>query len=95
VSSTAVVTSYDSAINFINTSTNIATIVNIDSSLHPCGVAITPDGSTAYITNLYDVGTSVLVVDIASQSIVAMIPMGYYYPENVSITPDGSQAWVT
>ena len=93
--STAVVSSYDNAVNFIDTNTNTSSTMNVSSSLHPCGVAITPDGKRAYVTNLYDVGASVLVIDIASRSLVATIPVNSFYPQNVSITPDGSQAWVT
>src|SRR5579871_758824 len=93
--STAIVSSYDSAVNFIDTNTNASSTMNVSSSLQPCGVAITPDGKRAYVTNLFDVGASILVIDIASRSLVTTIPVGYSYPENVSITPDGSQAWVT
>jgi YVTN family beta-propeller protein len=93
--STAVVSSYDSAINFIDTATNKSAMLNLSTSLHPCGVAITPDGKSAYVTNLYDIGASILVVDLASRSLVKTIPVDNFYPENITITPDGSQAWVT
>lgn len=59
----------------------------------PAGVAITPDGSTAYVTNFYD--ASVTAVDVATHEIKATIPLGDGdYPETIAITPDGTTAYV-
>ena len=51
--SLAVVTSYDNAINFIDTSTNMATQLSTP-SFYPSGVAISPDDSSAYVTSYID-----------------------------------------
>ena len=57
----------------------------------PYSVAIAPDGSTVYVT---DMGSnSVLALDAATLRKVATIPVGGV-PGVVAVTPDGSQAWV-
>ena len=58
---------------------------------YPTGVAVTPDGSLAYVT---DGSTSVWVVDTASNSVIAKIAAGSD-PEAIAITPDGKSAYVT
>ena len=93
--SLAIVTSYDSAITFIDTATNTVTgVIKTDSSIHPAGLAISPDGTRAYVTNLFDTGSSVLVVDIASRTIVSTISVPIF-PYSLAITPDGALVYVT
>lgn len=58
---------------------------------YPTGVAVTPDGSLAYVT---DAVTSVWVVDTGSNSAIAKIAAGSD-PEAIAITPDGKSAYVT
>jgi YVTN family beta-propeller protein len=58
---------------------------------YPSGVAVTPDGSRAYVT---DASTSVWVVDTASDSVIAKIAAGSD-PEAIAITPDGKRVYVT
>ena len=58
---------------------------------YPTGVAVTPDGSLAYVT---DASTSVWVVDTRSNSVIAKIAAGTD-PEAIAITPDGKSAYVT
>ena len=57
---------------------------------YPTGVALTPDGSRAYVT---DASTSVWVVDTGSKSVIAKIAAGSG-PEAIAITPDGKTAYV-
>jgi DNA-binding beta-propeller fold protein YncE len=94
--SLALVTSYDSAISFIDLATNtVVKTLTTDPSVHPGGIAITPDGSRAYVTNFFLFNPSVLVVDIASRSIVSTISLGTPYPQSAFLSPDGSTLWVT
>ncbi len=91
----ALVTMYDGGVAYIDTATNqviftLATPFNV----HPSGIAITPDGKQAYITNYFDITPSVLVIDIAQRKILNTITVTAY-PQSVYFTPDGSQAWVT
>jgi YVTN family beta-propeller protein len=50
----------------------------------PLGVAITPDGTRAYVTNNFT--DSVSVIDTASNTVVATVGVGGL-PEGVAITP--------
>jgi len=60
----------------------------------PFGVAITPDGAFAYVTNAAD-GT-VSVIATATNTVVATIPIGVgVSPIGVAIMPDGAFAYVT
>jgi YVTN family beta-propeller protein len=58
----------------------------------PGGVAITPDGTRAYVTNLGS--HSVSVIDIATNTVVDTIS-AVNFPARVAIIPDGSRAYVT
>ncbi len=91
---TLLVTSYDNAITFIDTATDKVTFTLTTTNLYPSGIAITPDGTQAYVTNYFDTGTSLMVVDIANRKIRSQIPLPANYPKHVYLTPDGSQAWV-
>ena len=51
---------------------------------NPVGVAVTPDGQTAYVTNFGD--NTVSEIDTASNTVAATIPVGNL-PEGVAVTP--------
>jgi YVTN family beta-propeller protein len=59
----------------------------------PEGVAITPDGTKAYVTNCDD--DTVSVIDTATNSVVGSPIRVGDGPEGVAITPDGTKAYVT
>jgi DNA-binding beta-propeller fold protein YncE len=99
--SKALVTSYGpldgtgGAITFINLNTNqVTNTVIMPFQVTPNGVAISPDGTTAYIGNFRPAGQSILVMNIASQTITATIPGVVTYPSGLTLTPDGSQLWI-
>jgi YVTN family beta-propeller protein len=60
----------------------------------PYGVAITPDGRHAYVTNTATPGSTVSVIDTTSNTVTATIDLGQE-PYGVAITPDGRHAYVT
>ncbi len=92
--STLIVTSYDSAINFIDTASDqVVYTLTTPSTVHPSGLAISPDGKLAYVTNYFNVNPSLLVIDIASHSIVNSVPL-YQFPKSLLLTPDGAQLWI-
>ena len=93
--SLAVVTSYDNAINFIDTSTNMATQLSTP-SYYPSGVAISPDDSSAYVTSYIDsTGTPALFrVNLITRQVAQTLQLPYQYPQSVGLTPDGAQAYV-
>ena len=60
------------------------------------GVAITPDGTRAYVANVCS--DSVSVIDTVSNSVVATVVLGpsrEISPFEVAITPDGTRAYFT
>lgn len=92
--STAVVTSFANAVNFIDLNTNTVTYTLMtDPSINPHGLAISPDGTRAYITS-FNTTAVVLVIDMASHAILATIPT-ISFPQGATLTPDGSQLWIT
>jgi YVTN family beta-propeller protein len=58
----------------------------------PFGVAITPDGTRAYVTNSND--NTVSVIDTTNMLVGSPITVGFT-PQGVAITPDGKRAYVT
>jgi len=93
---TVVVTHYDNAISFVDTATNTVTkTLATDSSIFPNGIAITPDGTRAYVGSYSDMNPNLFIVDLATRQVTGQIPMPYQFPESVNMTPDGSQIWVT
>jgi YVTN family beta-propeller protein len=59
----------------------------------PSGVAFTPDGTQAYVTNAAD--STVSVINTATNQVAGLpIPVGGY-PVRVAVNPNGTQAYVT
>src|SRR5262249_33737345 len=83
-----VTNSGSNTVSVIDTATN--TVVANVPVVSPIGVAITPDGTHAYVTNF--TGT-VSVIATATNTVVATVPVGNN-PSGVAITPDGTHAYV-
>src|SRR5215831_14142690 len=77
-------------VSVINTATNTV-VATIPGFAAPFGVALSPDGTRAYVTNL---GNTVSVVNTATNTVVATIP-GFAFPLGVAVSPDGTRAYVT
>ena len=89
------VTSNAGAVNFISTATDTVVYTLLTPpNVYPSGIAISPDGSTAYVTNYNNVDIGVLVINIPSRTITGTIPLPIEYPKQIFLTPDGAQAWV-
>ena len=54
-------------------------------------MAITPDGKTLYVANVYK--DNVLAIDTDTNAVEATIPVGTY-PRFIALTPDGKRAYV-
>lgn len=91
--SLALATSFDGALNFINTSTNTVNIVQTP-NLSPSGVTISGDGTYAYVTSFDDVNNFLAKVDLTQQKVVQTLRMPLQYPQSVTLNPEGSQAYV-
>jgi DNA-binding beta-propeller fold protein YncE len=94
--STLLVSCYDSKVVWIDTNTDTITNTLSSSTFLGAGIAVSPDGSTAYVTNYNDVSPnpSIVVIDMASKSIRTSFPLLRAFPGVLVLTPDGSQAWV-
>jgi YVTN family beta-propeller protein len=59
------------------------------------GIALTPDGSRAYVpVSFGDAGNTVLVIDTSTNTVVGSpIPVGDF-PNQVEVTPDGGRAYI-
>jgi YVTN family beta-propeller protein len=93
--STALVTSFDHAVNFIDVASNRVTFtLTTQPSVTPNGLAIAPDGSKAYITG-YSMNNSVVqVIDLKTRAVTATFPTTIPWAQSATLTPDGSQLWV-
>ena len=79
-----------SSFSVIDTSSNTVVATAAVGS-PPEGVAITPDGTRAYVTNPFS--DSFSVIDTSSNTVVATSAVGFQ-PVGVAITPDGTRAYV-
>jgi YVTN family beta-propeller protein len=68
-------------------------IATIPGGGSPAGIAVTPDGTRAYVTNF--VSNSVSVIETATNAVTATIRVGVEPYYGVAITPDGTRAYVT
>jgi YVTN family beta-propeller protein len=90
----AVVSNFDNFVSFVNLQTNTV-IQNVATpNMNPSGVAISPDGSTAYVCSFSPTTPAVIVFNIATRSITATIPLNTPWPHSLALTPDGSQLYV-
>ena len=94
----AYVTNYvDNTVSVIDTATNTV-VATVPVGVQPFGVAITPDGTRAYVADancLPFCGSGRLsVIDTASNTVVATIPVGVG-SSGVATTPDGTRVYVT
>ncbi len=85
----AYVANRSNTVSVIDTATNTV-VATIPVGQGPWEVAITPDGTRAYVTNAFS--NTVSVIDTATNTVVATIPVGAL---GVAITPDGTRAYVT
>src|SRR5258708_11574234 len=60
----------------------------------PGGVAVSPDGSKVYVTNSITFTGTVSVIDAATNTVSATIPVGPC-PGGVAVSPDGTKVYVT
>ncbi|MEV4329143.1 YncE family protein, partial [Streptomyces sp. NPDC049597] len=58
----------------------------------PTEVAVTPDGTRAYVVN--SDSDNVSVIDTATNTVITTVPVGDA-PTEVAVTPDGTRAYVT
>ncbi|HEX8771200.1 MAG TPA: hypothetical protein VF711_10580, partial [Acidimicrobiales bacterium] len=72
----------------VDTSTSAVTAVGVGEV--PLGVTVSPDGSRVYVANM--VGLSVSVIDAATNTVVATIPVESE-AQDVAVSPDGTRVY--
>jgi YVTN family beta-propeller protein len=81
-------------VSVIDTETNTV-VATVPVGDFPRGVAITPDGTRAYVTITRGINGMVSVIDTVTNTVVATVPMAREnHPLGVAITPDGTYAYV-
>ena len=60
---------------------------------YPGQVAVSPDGTRAYIGNMSGVDT-VTVIDTATNGVVGNVSTGGNFPEGIAVSPDGTRVYV-
>ncbi|MFF6842335.1 IPT/TIG domain-containing protein [Streptomyces tanashiensis] len=68
-----------------------STVATVEVGSAPTGVALTPDGSQAWVAN--GASDTVSVIDTATNSVAATVAVGRT-PQSVAISPDGGRAYV-
>ena len=92
---TALVTSFDNAVNFIDLTTNKVTFTLMtDFNVNPHGIAINSDGTRAYITSFNTENSVVATIDLAARKVISTLFVNAF-PQSVYITPDDTQLYVT
>jgi YVTN family beta-propeller protein len=92
---TALVTSFDNAVNFINLATNTVTYTLMtDFTINPHGIAINSTGTRAYIASFNNTNSVIATIDLGSRQIISTLFVNAY-PQSVYITPDDTQLYVT
>jgi len=89
----AYVANLGGGVSVIDTATNtVVATVQVGIGDGPQGVAITPSGAFAYVTNFSS--NDVSVIDTATNTVIARVPVGVG-PLGVAIAPSGAFAYVT
>ena len=86
-----VVNRKDNTVSVIDSAAR-AVVVTVPVGDEPRCVAITPDGTAAFVTNFGSGNLS--VIDTSSNTVVATVPVSRQ-PFGIAITPDGTKAYVT
>jgi outer membrane autotransporter protein len=86
-------------LSIINTATDTVSTLNLTPSFGPFGIAVTPDGRFAYITNggfSLPGSNTISVLDVATNSLVKTITPAavQFTPAGVAVTPDARFAYV-
>lgn len=87
-----VTSSTEPALKVVNSGYELEATVPVGAG--PQRVTVAPDGTRAYVANLS--GSSVTVVDTATNDVVATVPTGESTtPFEVAVAPDGRRAYIT
>lgn len=84
-------------INVLDLATN-AFVTAIPGGINPLSIAITPNGSRAYVSNRNFINTpganNVSVIELATNTVIATIPLSFA-PTGIAVHPDGTTLYVS
>ena len=86
-------TTGDTDVSVIDTATRTV-VATVPVGSYPTRVAVSPDGSLAYVTN--GLSRDVSIIDTATHTAVATVPMplSFLIPRSLAVTPDGAFIYV-
>ena len=84
---------FNNTVTIINTADNTVLVENLAVGPNPAGIALTPDGSKAYVVN--NGGNTVSVINAATLSEELPVITVGTQPTGIAITPDGTKAFVS
>jgi len=61
---------------------------------NPFGIAISLDGTTAYVASFSPASPALLVINVATRTLTSTVPLTVV-PRNLFVSPDGSLLWIT
>lgn len=67
--------------------------VGANDSANPTAVAVSPDGSRAYVS-IHGSGSAVAVVDTASMTVLRTFPLGFSGPNGIAVSASGKRGYV-
>jgi len=67
--------------------------VGANDAANPTAVAVSPDGSRAYVS-IHSSGSSIAVVDTASMTVIRTFPLGFSGPNGIAISASGKRGYV-
>ena len=86
--------SLDNTVSVIDTQTNTV-IATVPVEVSPYGVAVNPDGTRIYVTNINPYGSgTVSVIEASTNTVTATVPIGVT-PSGVAVNPAGTRIYVT
>jgi YVTN family beta-propeller protein len=91
--STAVVTISGNQVLLINTATNAVTTIPTP-LYNPYGVAISPDGTKAYVTSFSTAQPVIFQINLTTRQLLPQSLQVNSLPKSIFLTPDGAMAWV-
>lgn len=90
---TVVAMNGEDSVKIIQNSTVIGTIP-LPGGTKPYGIALSDDGTRAYVTSFTRSAGAVLALDVTNRRVIANIPIGNF-PSSIAFSPDETQVWAT
>jgi len=90
---TLVVMNGEDSVRIIQNKVVIGTIP-LPGGTFPYGIAVSGDGTRAYVTSFVRTGGAVLALDVPNRKVIATINIGNF-PPAIAFSPDETQVWAT